>query len=599
MNKQIRKYFAWLIAIGILMTSACKKIDNNSTSAPSVDPGTGITESGQTRVQGIIVNSAGDPLPGVQVSVNNDSPVSSDNNGTFSVDHAVFTDGRVFVLCKKDGYFNGSKGAIAHDGGVTTLRITMVVKQDVRSFASSAGADVVSNDGVRIRIPANGIVSATGGSFNGAVKLATRYINPVAGTIADQMPGGDFRAINKQNKNVHLYSYGAIEVELTTASGEALQLKTGTEATLTIPIAAGQQASAPQTIPLWYFDEVKGKWIEDGSAQKQGNQYLGTVRHFTPWNLDMDIPWSIVNGHVTSCDGSAVGGATVRIGQNSAIADDKGYYEMYVPAGQALTGNVTVFSDNSVGSGDVNIAAINANKTKTVDFQTGCGVVTLFGQMVQAGDKAIWGTVGIKTPKGNFVAITDVNGKFSQPVPANAAVLVTGYAHDGEQSAEIAVNTPAAGTKDLGKILVAKDEQKAGRISFTLNGGGFSNKTIEITSPYSPVMPEAYYVASNNETGIAKAVNGYSIIIAFPGKSTGKPEHVTIAVVMTAEKRTLTADTGHGELTLNITKYGAVGDVLEGTFSGKFKQLNPSTGEQYGDVTVSNGVFKVYRGPDQ
>jgi len=598
MNKQIIKYFAWLLTIGVLLTSACKKI-NDTPSSPHTDPGTGIVESGQANVKGMVVNSAGAPLPCVQVIVNNGSAVYSDNNGAFSVDNAAFSDGRIFVLCKKDGYFNGSKGAIARDGSVTTVKITMGAKQDVSTFASSAGVNNVTNDGVHIDISADGIVTAAA-SYNGTVKMATRYINPASTTLSDQMPGGDFRAINNQHKDVQLYSYGAIEVELKSASGENLQLKPGTVATLTIPIAAGQQATAPQSIPLWYFDEAKGKWIEDGSAQKQGNQYVGKVKHFTPWNLDVEGDWAIVEGHVTSsCDGSPLGGTTVHIGQSSAIADDKGFYEMYVPAGQALTGNVTIFADNSVTSGDINIAPVNANKTKAVDIQTGCGAVTLTGQLVQAGDKPIWGTVAIKTPKGNFTAITGQDGKFSQPVPASAVITITGYANDGEQSAEITVNTPAAGSKDVGKLLVTSEKQKIGRITFTLNGGGFNNKTMEITSPYSPTMPEAYYVSASDETGIAKAVNGYSIVIAFPGKSIGKPTHVTIFLAMAAEKRTLTADSGDGELTLNVTKYGPVGDVLEGTFSGRFKQVNPATGELYGDVTISNGAFKVYRGPNQ
>ena len=598
MNRQIIRYFAWLLAIGVLLTSACKKINDNPL-PPSADPGTITMESGQTRVTGIIVNEAGAPLSGVQVTVNNGAAISSNNSGAFSIDNAAFTDGRVFVLCKKDGYFNSSKGTIAHDEAVTTVKITMTPKQDVRSFVPSAGINTASNDGFHIQIPGNGIVTAAGVNFNGTVKMALRYINPESANIAGQMPGGDFRAINNEHKDVQLYSYGAVEVELKSASGENLQLKAGTEATLTIPIATGQQATAPQTIPLWYFDEGKGKWIEDGSAQRQGNQYVGNVKHFTPWNLDVDGPAAIVKGHVTSCQNTPLGGATVRVGQSSAITDDKGFYEMYVPAGMAATGKVTVFSDNSVGGDEVIIAAVSANGSKTVDFVTGCVAVTLTGQLVQTGAKPTWGTVGIKTPKGDYIAITGQDGKFSQPVPANSVISVTGYAHDGNHSAEIAVNTPAAGAKDMGQIVVGQDEAKAGKITFTLNGGGFSNKVMEITSPYSPIMPEAYYVAANDETGIAKAVNGYSIIIAFPGKSTGIPSEVNIALVMTAEKRTLTASSADGDLTVNVTKYGAVGDVLEGTFSGKFKQMNPATGEQYGDVTVSNGTFKVYRGPNQ
>jgi len=65
-----------------------------------------------------------------------------------------------------------------------------------------------------------------------------------------------------------------------------LQLATGKNATVTFPIATATQSTAPATIPLWFFDETKGMWIEQGSATKTGNTYVGTVSHFTWWNCD-------------------------------------------------------------------------------------------------------------------------------------------------------------------------------------------------------------------------------------------------------------------------------------------------------------------------
>src|SRR5690606_555839 len=58
--------------------------------------------------------------------------------------------------------------------------------------------------------------------------------------------------------------------------------------------------SAPATIPLWYFDETKGMWIEEGSATLQGNTYTGTVTHFSFWNWD--IPFSAIIMELTLVD---------------------------------------------------------------------------------------------------------------------------------------------------------------------------------------------------------------------------------------------------------------------------------------------------------
>ena len=85
-----------------------------------------------------------------------------------------------------------------------------------------------------------------------------------------------------------LETFGMLTVELTGSNNEKLQITSDSE--LKFPIANEQLSTAPNTIPLWYFDEENGYWIEDGEATKVGNQYVGTVSHFTPWNVDIPLP---------------------------------------------------------------------------------------------------------------------------------------------------------------------------------------------------------------------------------------------------------------------------------------------------------------------
>ena len=121
--------------------------------------------------------------------------------------------------------------------------------------------------------------------YSGDVKVYASYINPKSSDIGKTVPGS-FVANDKNGKRVILSSYGMLAVELSSATGEKLQIKTGNTATLTIPIPAASVSSAPSTIPLWYIDEATGIWQEEGSATKQGNSYVGTVKHFSFWNCD-------------------------------------------------------------------------------------------------------------------------------------------------------------------------------------------------------------------------------------------------------------------------------------------------------------------------
>ncbi len=56
-------------------------------------------------------------------------------------------------------------------------------------------------------------------------------------------------------------------VELEGAGGEKLQIAPGHKVKLNMNIPQSLLASAPQNIPLWYFDETDGKWKEEGSAK--------------------------------------------------------------------------------------------------------------------------------------------------------------------------------------------------------------------------------------------------------------------------------------------------------------------------------------------
>jgi hypothetical protein len=87
----------------------------------------------------------------------------------------------------------------------------------------------------------------------------------------------------------------AVELE---SGGNTVQIAAGKEVELTMPILGTQAAQAPAEIALWHYDTDKARWIEEGSAQKTGNQYVGKVKHFSFWNCDVGLPLIQLNGTV-------------------------------------------------------------------------------------------------------------------------------------------------------------------------------------------------------------------------------------------------------------------------------------------------------------
>ena len=129
------------------------------------------------------------------------------------------------------------------------------------------------------------MVTKQGSAYSGAVTVFAYFLDLTKSGAYDKMPGS-LRGMTTDNIEQSLTSYGMMAVELVGSNGEALQLATGKTANLSFPIAASLTASAPATIPLWYFNETTSLWAQQVTATKTGNNYVGDVAHFTWWNCD-------------------------------------------------------------------------------------------------------------------------------------------------------------------------------------------------------------------------------------------------------------------------------------------------------------------------
>lgn len=143
--------------------------------------------------------------------------------------------------------------------------------------------------GVRLKIPANSLVDASGRAPAGAVDI---QLSTVDLQTPDQMPG-NYTVVLADQQTRAMQSYGAGMIEIS-AGGTKYNLRSGEKATLILPVDRGQVQSGgtlPQTIPLLTYDEARGVWLEAGSATLQtvdgAPAYVGEVTHFTAYNSDL------------------------------------------------------------------------------------------------------------------------------------------------------------------------------------------------------------------------------------------------------------------------------------------------------------------------
>ncbi len=269
-----------LIVISIYNFNCQKEVSGGGASTgstPAITPPAPITAT----IQGKIVDENNQPAPGVAITVGAKTAVT-DAKGFFRIVKASLDKNASLVTAEKTGYFKSYRTFQA-TSGANHIAIKLIKKTLSGTFSSSTGGEITLANGSKVKLPVDAVVKAAGGSFSGNINIYAAYIDPTAADINQTIPGS-LMADNKDGKRVMLNSYGMMAVILESPSGEKLQIATGKTATLTTAIPASLAASAPASIALWYVDEQTGIWKEEGTATKNGNVYVGEVKHFSFWN---------------------------------------------------------------------------------------------------------------------------------------------------------------------------------------------------------------------------------------------------------------------------------------------------------------------------
>ena len=144
---------------------------------------------------------------------------------------------------------------------------------------------LIGNNNSTVTFSADAFSYLDGTPYNGNFEIFAFYLNLDDPNFYKYMPGA-LIGIRTNNQKEILRTFGMAAIEIEDELGNKLQLRIGKEATLTFVIPTNIQSSAPNLIPLWYFDTEIGIWREEGQATKVNNTYVGKVKHFTWWNCD-------------------------------------------------------------------------------------------------------------------------------------------------------------------------------------------------------------------------------------------------------------------------------------------------------------------------
>ena len=255
-------------------------------------------------------------------------------------------------------------------GQTSALHVQLLPVGVVVPVTVAAGGTVtVPGSSAQIIIPAGALVPEAGRTASDTVNVALTPINPA---VDSSLMPGDYTALTTAGGTPFtIESFGALLVDIRDASGTRYNLAAGQTATIQIPLGT-RSANPPATIPLFFFDENTGRWMEEGTAILAGaapNQYYeGTVTHFSFWNADRPADTVFVSGCVENAAGQPVANARVRSdgrdysGSASTFTDAAGKFRVAVYRGGLATISALA-ADNTSLADSVPVGPLSADFT--------------------------------------------------------------------------------------------------------------------------------------------------------------------------------------------------------------------------------------------
>lgn len=589
MNKIFRPVILFCL-LTLLIFTGCKKNDGGTFTIASLPD---LTTQVKSSVSGFVTDENDLPVNSATVIVGV-STSTTDKYGYFEFRNVDVVKNAAVVTVTKAGYFKGIKTYIASESKSAFFRIKLMPKTVSGTISGTTGGTVTLANGLSISIPPGGVVNATSNAaYSGTVNISARWINPAGSDLPSTMPG-DLRGLNGAGNLQLLTTYGMAAVELTGTGGELLQLAPGKKSTLSLPIPASISASAPATIPLWYFDESKGLWKEEGSATRSGNNYVGEVSHFSFWNCDLPANYVQFNCTVLNSANQPIPHVWVKItvvnnpiNNRSGNTDSSGYVSGPIPANAQLL--LEIFGSDSCNTASYTQTFTTGNTNISLGFiviNNSSGLANISGTVINCTNAPVTnGHVYIK--RGSYYYRVGINNTGNYNLNLflcnSAGTSITLIADDiinHQQSNP--VNYSVAAGNNLVPNIQACGTNTLQFVNYTING-----------IPYNYTYP-ADYLTCLLDNQVMFFIHGYrtntadtiNMLLVAGNTGTGNLQGFMVPQLLNDPISTITPPR-----TVTLTEFpNSVGEFLAGNFSLVFIGQPPTN-----NIYNINCNFRVRR----
>ncbi len=302
----------FIVSMALVMVSACGDSQSEATSDAVAAPATA-SQLVQITLSGSVKDHfTSEPIAGAEITamqyLGSDSEslgaTATDGAGAYKMKVNAYL-GRINLRAESSNYVPQSDVFTLTEGGdVFPVSLVMVPMGAAKIFQPSEAVEIWDEEQDRplVSLSANSLVTVSGDVPAGAAEARVTVLDPSEDT--GLMPG-DFMARSASGDGLNpIESFGALNVRLEDDQGSPLNLDAGQEAVISIPLATNiDPLTAPSTMPLYYWSDEVGAWIQEGGARLEevapGRwSYVGAVSHFTTWNADMQFDTVDISGCV-------------------------------------------------------------------------------------------------------------------------------------------------------------------------------------------------------------------------------------------------------------------------------------------------------------
>ncbi len=587
MKKIIYSFIA--IIIGSFLLGSCNK--NKEIEPGKAENSFNTLEETLTTLSGVVVDENNVPLNGVKVFAHGQVYITG-ANGFFIFDNLAIPDNRYILKFSKDGYFSVTRSDVIQSNTkpvqtkVSMLPINTTATTDTVSFPASQGGNLTIGTILDFTFPPDVYMYESGLPYNGRVFIAAAYMDPTDVNYGIRTHGGDQKGYYEGNSDEYiLRAFVGTNIMLMDNNGQKLQLNPNMpeDVEFRLEIPAALQPLCPNEIDIWTFNDnfgLRGTTTTNSTvASKEGVTVSGRVGHFS--YVSCEIAYNVeatVMGYVRNTNGDPIPGVTVKVGESFAVTDANGFYSRNVIAGVPIT--VGIFPDYL---GQI-IPPVNTTPygNTTIDI-TVTAEQLFYGTLVDCSGNPVPGNVVITWGTPESVSTYTTTGSYVVEIPAGTP--------------NVDIHAYGNGTEVYMSFLDATVPQEiilcppipTNQNSVSLSGG---DSAYAVLATVFDVLKQSY-VFGGTETVIELSNSTLAFYVYAPLMTTGTYTFTTGGTIPAGISYDIYQPQPPWQpmfqnATVTITTFGAVGELIEGTFSGLTS-----------DGTQVDVVFSVPRGPDQ